>query len=1038
MAKKSKQSRMTLLAATSAFAMLVGMSGGAFAATTSTLPSSGGLIVNNTFYSFAYIGQNSNTVQPLLTAAGMNNVILDIGGSMANFGAFVSSGTTPTNNGFTTYAAAHSATLPNNLTVDDYVNGATSIATYTTPASVSSVSAINSSVTFSSGTTVTDGSVYQLTAKVATSSGSAVTGLSNSAFVLNVGSSQLTAVSAIESPSGTYLVSFLPSTLANASNQSASLAVSGVTVGQIAGVSVGGGSVTQSGTTATFPNATVLSAGGQYQINLSVSNANGTPTSLPANSSADVTLGSGSSAVAVQNYIAPTAGSTTGQYSVVFTVPAGVSVSTAAPLVVKIGSVSVTSTGNYTISTSQVPTTITANVSNLPATLYTSASYTVPVTVTDANGQPISGLTLTDFTADYQGANISAANAALDSNNAPGVYDLTLTAVGTAGNVSKITFNYTATPIQSMTASSYTLAGTPVPVLANSSVTWQTATTLTPGSNYTATVMVEDNSSTPIANLPSSAFTIVDGATNATVNSVTPTSTAGQYTVSYSVPSSATGSQTYDLKVSGVKVGSETVTVNGSVATVVSGVAANSILVAGQSVTIPVTVEDSNSTAISGLTSSAFSVTYNGVPLSVTNVAAGSGKIYNVTFTTPTATNTTGENLVVSVSGTPSASVSGVTVQSASSLTMDAVAWTLAATSYTSGSTTYTNIPATGGVLSLGSTYYLSAVIPTAGGDPVLGLPVSDFAATLGSTSLTVSNAIQDLATAGTYNLIIQAPSTADTTAQPLTLKVDGVAQTIAAASYTTSPAQAASYNSSVTFPTGNAAGQLVAGQTYTITANVFDSSGIPITGLTSANFGIETSATQGTSQNHDPATYTPTLADLPIVTSALSVTAGSTAGSYTITFEPKTAANAAYMDLVVDNAPTVGTPGQLATDPTATAAVLASSVQDSVVAGAAANVVVTPATAAVAVAPATTDVVTATVKDANGNVIVGASVNWSVSKGTDAGTVGTLSATSSVTNAAGQATVTYTEGTGGSTSTDNVSATVGSLAAVSTTVAHN
>jgi hypothetical protein len=83
---------------------------------------------------------------------------------------------------------------------------------------------------------------------------------------------------------------------------------------------------------------------------------------------------------------------------------------------------------------------------------------------------------------------------------------------------------------------------------------------------------------------------------------------------------------------------------------------------------------------------------------------------------------------------------------------------------------------------------------------------------------------------------------------------------------------------------------------------------------------------------------------------------------------------------------------------------------------------------------------VTSTVLDQNGNPLSGATVNWTVVAGTDAGTVGTLSATTSTTDASGHATVTYTEGTGVAASTDVVTAAVaGATSAASTsTIAHS
>jgi YVTN family beta-propeller protein len=132
----TKKKKLTLVTASTALALLVGVSGGALAATTSTLPSSGGLLIGNTFYSFMYIAENTSVVQMALNTAGMSGVALDLGGSIANLDSFIQSGNV-SNAAFSNYASTHPATIPSGIAVDDVVNGTVTNSTYSTSISTS-------------------------------------------------------------------------------------------------------------------------------------------------------------------------------------------------------------------------------------------------------------------------------------------------------------------------------------------------------------------------------------------------------------------------------------------------------------------------------------------------------------------------------------------------------------------------------------------------------------------------------------------------------------------------------------------------------------------------------------------------------------------------------------------------------------------------------------------------------------------------------------------------------------------------------------
>ena len=121
MQKKSWNRLLTSVAAVSL--ALSTMAPAAFAATTSLLPSSGGLLIGNTFYSFTYIAGNTSLVQSALNSSGLTSTYLDLGGQIANFGSFITSGGTPSNSGFSSYATAHPYKIPSGITVMDEQNG---------------------------------------------------------------------------------------------------------------------------------------------------------------------------------------------------------------------------------------------------------------------------------------------------------------------------------------------------------------------------------------------------------------------------------------------------------------------------------------------------------------------------------------------------------------------------------------------------------------------------------------------------------------------------------------------------------------------------------------------------------------------------------------------------------------------------------------------------------------------------------------------------------------------------------------------------
>ena len=85
----------------------------------------------------------------------MSNVVLDLGGSIANLAAFIQSGNV-SNTSFTTYASIHPATIPSGVIIDDVQNGVMVTSTY--DASTNSV--ISSSSTTPTNMMISNFQVY--------------------------------------------------------------------------------------------------------------------------------------------------------------------------------------------------------------------------------------------------------------------------------------------------------------------------------------------------------------------------------------------------------------------------------------------------------------------------------------------------------------------------------------------------------------------------------------------------------------------------------------------------------------------------------------------------------------------------------------------------------------------------------------------------------------------------------------------------------------------------------------------------------------
>jgi adhesin/invasin len=308
---------------------------------------------------------------------------------------------------------------------------------------------------------------------------------------------------------------------------------------------------------------------------------------------------------------------------------------------------------------------------------------------------------------------------------------------------------------------------------------------------------------------------------------------------------------------------------------------ASAELVAGQSYVAQVTVQDSATHAVSNLSTSDFSATLGSTGLSITSATqtTSTSGIYNVTFVAPAVANATGQNLTFAVDGVTATSISGVTVGAIGTATGQS-SWVI---------NTAAGDKITGTSVNAGSTNTLADLTlkDNASTPNSLIVPTSAFKVTYGTSTTNLVNAVSY--SSGKYTIQINDPNTVNATATGFTVSVDGVVVSGPSTgnSFTvTGATSAATYNSSVSFPSGTS---LVAGKKMTMNVSLSDAYGNPITGLTSV-----TSFKLGTTD----LTATGTYADYAFA-------AGTTAGTYTITFDvPYTAsATAQALQLVIAGA---------------------------------------------------------------------------------------------------------------------------------------
>ena len=602
------------------------------------------------------------------------------------------------------------------------------------------ISTSQSTVTASPSSGVTadgsDASTVTVTLKDAT--GNPISGVAGSAFAINVsGSGQAGAVSTGPT-SGTYT---FPVTNTTAETVTVTVSVSGVQLTPQPSITFvsGGVSAAQSSASASPTTGVTADGAAASTVTVTLEDASGNPISGAAISvgvsgsgqAGTVTAGaSGSYSFPVTNTVAET---------VTVTVTANGVQLTQQPT---IGFVA----GPVSAASSNVSANPTSNVIANGV-----AASTVTVTLADANGNPVAGLTNANFLVNLTGSAQAG----------------TVSATGTAGTYTfTVTDTLPETVTVSVTADGVPLTPQPtitfVPAGASPSLSTVVAS---PTSGVTAdgvassivTVSVRDANNNRIAGLTASDFAI----------SVSGSGAAGPLTVKsgppgvfeFPVTNTVAEQVTVTVSVRGVQLATQPTIgfVPGAVSAAQSSASANptsGVTADGTDAsTVTVTVRDATGNPISGLASGAFNITVSGSGQAGAVTAGGSPGVY--TFS---VTNTAAEQVTVTITA------SGITL--ADVPTIDFVAGPVSASSTASANPT--TVPADGSTAST-----VTVTLQDANGNAISGLAATDFAITHSSGTAVTGTISEPTPGSGIYEFTVTNSSQESVT---ITITVSGIA----------------------------------------------------------------------------------------------------------------------------------------------------------------------------------------------------------------------------------------------------------------------
>ena len=708
-----------------------------------------------------------------------------------------------------------------------------------------------------------------------------------------------------------------------------------------------------------------------------------------------------------------------------------------------------------TVGTATVTATASGFSSRVSVQFVAGAPSTVTVTAAPATVNPGNDTTLTAVVVDSNGNALvgETVNFGVPTNNTGGSLGIVSATTNVNGEAS---VTYTA----GSTSGTDTLKAT----AASNGVNGTTPVVVSVTSVVVGAVLVEAGASSLVADGTSSTLiraTVTDTSSEAAPGvTVTFATTLGTFTTSTTVVTDSAGIAEATLK-TGTMVGTATVTVTASgfssrvnvqfvagAPSTVTVTAAPATVNPGDGTTLTAVVADGNGNAVVGETVN-FSVTTNNsggtlaAVTAVTNVNGEASVIY-------TAGSTPGTDTV-------KATAAGNGINGITPVTVDATAMVVGSLSVAAGAGSLT---ADG----TSSTLIRATVLDTSS-EPAPGVTVT-FATTLGTfptstTGVTNSAGIAEATlktgtTVGTASVtatasgfssrvsvqfVAGAPATVTVTAAPATVNpgndttltavvVDSngnalVGETVNFGVPTNNTGGSLGIVSATTNVNGEASVTYTAGSTpgtdivkATVASNGASGTTPVVVNATSVVVGsitVEAGASSLTADNASSTLIRATVADTSSEPApGVTVTFATTLGTFTTSTSVMTDA-AGIAEATLKTGTTVGTAAV-----TATASGFSGRVSVQFVAGAPATVAVTAAPATVN--PSGTSTITATVVDATGNPVVGETVNFNATVNNSGGSFAGLSA---VTNVNGRASVGYTAGT-----TSGVSDTIEAAAA--------
>jgi adhesin/invasin len=786
---------------------------------------------------------NGNAVTGLASSA--FSFSLSGGSSTGTFGTVTETATPGTYTAEFTGATAGTASA-----VTLQVSGVQLSSQPTIQVTTSAVSGSNSSVSFASSID-TSGTTDTATIVVEDAAGNAIANLANTAFAFSLAGGTSTGtfgtVTQTSTP-GTYTAAFTGAIAGTTSTLS--LTVGGVQLTTQPQMTVTPGTISGTDSSVSFASSTDVS-GTTDAVTIVVEDAAGNAIANLANSAFVFSLAGGTS---TGSFGAVTPTSTPGTYTTAFT---GDVVGTASTLILTVSGVQLTAQPEVTVTPGAVSGT-NSTVSFAASTDVSGTTDTVSIVVEDAEGNAIAGLANANFAFSLAGGTSTGTFGTVTQTSTPGTYSATFTGA-IAGTASTLTLQVAG--VQLSTQPEVTV--TPGAISSSNSTSNFTSETVSSGQNDSVTVVVVDAAGNPIAGLSSNAFsfTLSGGTSTGTFGSVSQTSTPGTYTAMFTGVLAGTLSN-LSTTIDGVKLTDPpgVQVMPGSVSGGNSTVSfANASVVTGGTDTIAIVVEDAAGNAITGLANSAFNFGL-------------SGGTSNGTFGTVAPTSTP---------GTYTATFTGKTVGTASTLTL-----TVSGVKFSSQPT----IQVTTGVVSAskstvrfatstdesGTPDTVRIVVEDANGDAITGLANSAFDFTLaGGKSTGTFGTVTETSTPGTYTAGFTGVTAG--TASTLTVAIDGVALSTQP-KVTVKAGAVSGIESTVSF----ARSTVAVGNTDKVTITVEDAAGNAISGLSSSAFLFDLSG--GTSTG-----------------SFGTVTATKTPGVYTVVFKGGRAGTTSNLNVEVD-----------------------------------------------------------------------------------------------------------------------------------------